>query len=451
MAKLWQKKVSDVLNKDIDVFLNSKDTAYDQVLVPYDVYGSIAHAKMLVKIGLLDKESLSKVLLAFEQILELHEKGKFVVSFEDEDVHTKVENFLVDKLGDTGKKIHTGRSRNDQVLLDLRLFSKDEILEVVEFTSKVVSKLLLLSEKHKLVPMPGYTHMQKAMPSSVGMWFSSYAESLLDGIECLFSSYKLVNKSPLGSAAGYGVPLPLDREHVAKQLGFAGVQINSLYCQNGRGKMESFVVSSLLQIMFDVSRFASDVLLFTTSEYGFFSVNDTITTGSSIMPQKKNVDVAEVLRAKVYVVKGFFDQIVGISANLPSGYNRDIQESKAPYMEAFWETKKSLEVFKILLDNTSPNVNRLKSSLSSEIFATHYALNLVENGKSFRDAYVETGNNIDKVQSLTFEEVYKKSSHLGGLSNLQINLLKSRNKEYIKKQTSEKKIISGKIQSLLKV
>src|SRR3989338_1085897 len=331
MEKLWQKDYSQ--NKLAETYCFGDTALLDNVLIVPDVLGSISHAQMLCQIDVLTKEEFKKLKHALIEIIKLEKKRKFKVELGDEDVHTKVENYLVSKLGDLGKKIHTGRSRNDQVLTDLRLFTKENLFKISFLCHRLVSSFLDFADKYKLVPMPGYTHMQKAMPSSVGMWSGSFAESLTDDLNMLKCAFIINDQSPLGSAASYGVPLVLDRELTAKLLGFKRVQSNSLYAGSSRGKSHLIVMHAALQIMLTLSRFASDILLFTTSEFNFFNVDKTLSTGSSIMPQKKNLDVLESLRARTHVVISFEQSIAGIIAGLPSGYHGDFAETKYPFIK----------------------------------------------------------------------------------------------------------------------
>jgi len=305
----------------------------------------------------------------------------------DEDIHTKIENYLTDNFGEVGKKIHTGKSRNDQILTDIKLFEKDNLSQIAKQIIELSKIFKNYSSKYKAVPMPGYTHMQKAMPTSVGMWAESFAESCKDDLKIINNAIKLIDKSPLGSAAGYGVNLPLDKQYTAKLLGFSGVQNIPNYCQNSKGKMDLVVIGALHNVMLTINKFASDVMLFTTSEFGFFDVDKKLCTGSSIMPQKKNVDVAELLKAKTHKVLGNFVQVAGIVSNLISGYNRDFQETKKPIMESFEIVLSSLKATKLLIIGLTPDVAKLKAAMTDELYATQKALDLVAKGISFRDAY----------------------------------------------------------------
>lgn len=383
--KLWSEKSK--LNKFVEIFEIEDDLLMDQKLIPFDIVGSIAHAKGLKKIGILNQVELNKLEVGLQEILNLYKEGKFVLEIGDEDCHTKIENYLTQKIGEIGKKIHTGRSRNDQVLTALRLFTKNYLEKINLELINLSKEFEIFNKKYGNTPMPGYTHMQKAMPSSIKTWAESFIESLADDQYSLKTALKISDKSPLGSGAGYGLPLDLDRKFTAKQLGFAKVQENPLYCQNSRGKIEAAILSSLISILQTVNKFASDVMLFSTSEFSFFIASEEITTGSSIMPQKKNLDLAELLRSKLHLVLGNYIQIVSLSSNLVSGYNRDLQDAKKPLIESLEITLNSLKATQILLKNIVPNKEVLKKALTKEIYATQKAFELVKKGSSFRDAY----------------------------------------------------------------
>lgn len=423
MDKLWQKDWE--LDKFIETFETKEDLLLDEKLVKFDVLGTIAHAMTLAKSGLLTEAELTDAKKGLSEVLLLVEKGKFTLQIGDEDIHTKIENFLTEKYGEVGKKIHTGRSRNDQVLGDIRLFTKEQLLFIWQETLALIDSLLLFAEKYEFTPIPGYTHMQKAMPASLGMWAGSFAEALMDDLVVLKAAYKLNNQSPLGSAAGFGVPLDLDREYTAKLLGFNKVQANSLYCQNSRGKIESVILSSLIPILMDINKFASDVLLFTTTEFNFFDVAEELCTGSSIMPQKKNVDIAELLRSKIHLVLGYYVQLVSLSSNLISGYNRDLQDSKKPLFEGLEITKDSLAVANILIKNIKPNKEALEKAMTPEIFATHKALKMVRQGTPFREAYQQISSDIQNFGAKDIVQVLKESTHVGGTGNMELDNIAS--------------------------
>jgi argininosuccinate lyase len=418
MKKLWQK--NNNLNKTVEEYCSGENVVLDNSLLVYDVKGSIAHAEMLWKIGTISKEEYQKLRKCLTEILGLSKKGGFVIELGDEDVHTKVENYLISKLGDLGKKIHTGRSRNDQVLVDLYLFSKDQILEVTKKALDLAHSFLSFAQKYEMMPMPGYTHMQKAMPSTLGMWSASFAESILNDLELFKTAYKLNDQSPLGSGAAYGVSLAINREMTADILGFSKVQNNSLYCQASRCKNHLAIVQALTQTMLSLSRFAQDLLLFTTAEYDFFTVPEDLCTGSSIMPQKKNLDMMEFVRAKTHVVAQCGQTIASISAGLPSGYNSDFAETKGPFMKAIEITKKSLEIVDLAVSSIKPNTEKLKKSCTPELMATHAAYQLVKDGMAFRKAYQTVARSLDKLPQFDVNEVLKISNHTGGPGNLKL-------------------------------
>ncbi len=385
MKKLWDKGIK--LNQFIEAFETKDDLLLDQKLLPYDLEASSAHAKMLQKLGFITKTELKKLELGLNEIAELNKKGKFKLQFGDEDIHTKIENYLTQKYTEAGEKIHTARSRNDQVLTALRLYTKAE-LALVKLEAQTFSTVLKkFNEQYGHINMPGYTHMQKAMPSSIGMWSQSFIDSLVDDLMQIDIAIKLVDQSPLGSAAGYGLPIKIDKQLTTRFLGFSKVQQNPIYCQNSRGKFEAAVLASLISVLMTINKLASDILLFTTSEFNFFKISDSLTTGSSIMPQKRNIDIAELLRNKVHLVLGNYTQVVSLSSNLPSGYNRDLQDSKKPLMESLETTQMSLKAAQILVKNLKPNEPALKSAMTDDLYATEKVYTLVKQGVPFRKAY----------------------------------------------------------------
>lgn len=386
MTKLWNNN-KNKLNKLVEAFETKDDLLLDQKLVKYDCLGSLAHAKMLCKIGILTLKELKLLTKGLNEIQKLDAKGQFQLSEGDEDIHSKIENFLTAKCGETGKKIHTGRSRNDQVLTAIRLYVKNKLSEIMNEVELLQKSFKDYSKQYSRFQMPGYTHMQKAMPSTIGIWAGSFADSLADDLKQLQTALDINNQSPLGTGAGYGLPFDVKREYTAQILGFGKVQNNPLYCQMSRGKFETCLLSALISILQTVNKFAQDVLLFTTSEFGYFTVSEELTTGSSIMPQKKNVDLAELLRSKVHLVLGNYVAIVSLSANLPSGYNRDIQDSKKPLFESLAITLDSVKMTKILLEGIKPNEKKLKEAMTPELYATQDALKLVKKGVPFRSAY----------------------------------------------------------------
>ena len=427
MTKLWQKGYS--VNEKVERFEAAQNSALDVRLIRYDVWGSLAHAAMLKHIGLLSEEEYQDLHSALCSILALEATGEFTVLPSDEDVHTSIENFLVSATGTTGKKIHMARSRNDQVLLDLRLYGKEQLHTISTQLFDLCSALLTFAQEHKDLPMPGYTHMQRAMLSSLGLWAAAFAEALLDDEVLLSAAYNLNDQSPLGSAAGYGVPVPIDRQLVAAKLGFARVQNNVIYVQNSRGKVEAAIVQALAQIMLDLSKLAQDTLLFTTSEYGFFQIPQELCTGSSIMPQKRNLDIMELVRARTQTLLALQQQILGITSGLPSGYNMDYQETKRPFMEALDIAHDCLEICTLVISSLQVKRERLIAACTFELFATDRAYELVKSANMpFRDTYRIVGAEVtallDRHEDLPVEseeqliERLHARSHLGGAGNL---------------------------------
>ena len=382
----------------------------------------MAHAIMLAKIGILTDEELNIIKKGLKEIYDLWKKGKFHIEKEDEDVHTRIENYLTEKYGEPGQKIHTGRSRNDQVLLDLRLYMKDELLEVSKEVVNLLYTLLHFSKKYLLVPMPGYTHTRIAMPGSVGLWSHALFEALFDEINLIIYIYNMIDQSPLGSAAGYGVPLPLDRELVSDLLGFSRVQKNVIYTQNSRGMFELLIVGALERIMLYLSRYAQDLIYFTMPQFGYFTLPLEILSGSSIMPQKQNPDMLELMRAKTMVLSSWRMALSGIVAKLPTGYARDLQLTKGYLMSAIDTTKESIKVINKVFEGLKVNEDALKKDMPKEIFATDYALSMVEKeGVPFRTAYREVAKNLDNLTPLDPEQVIKERTHLGTTGDLRID------------------------------
>src|SRR5258708_10663192 len=384
-TKLWSKGYE--LDATIEAFEAARNAALDAQLVRHDLWGSLAHARMLRRIGVLADDEWGRLDEALRALLADAEAATLRPSTAQEDVHTAIEQALVARVGASGKRIHTGRSRNDQVLLDLRLFVKEALAAPSLAALDTASTLVALARAHEWTPMPGYTHMQRAMLSSVGLWAAAYAEALLDDCGQLAAAYALNDQSPLGSAAAYGTPLPLDRAYVAQLLGFAHVQHNVLAAANARGKSEAAVVQALALVMLDLSKWAQDVLLFTTSEYGFFEVPQELCDGSSIMPQKRNLSALELVRARAHTVIALQGQMLATLAGLPSGYNMDYQETKAPMMEAIHLCRESLAVRQLFAARLEGKPDRLESRCTAELFATDSAYELAAGGMPFRDAY----------------------------------------------------------------
>lgn len=430
MKKLWEKNYKQ--NAHAEAYCFGETAALDTELVFYDAIGSIAHAQMLVSIGILTQQEYGQLKACLLQIIAQCQRGKFTIGPGDEDVHTKIENYLTKKLGNVGKKIHTGRSRNDQVLVDLRLWSKDQMLHLALSALDLAEAFLDFAEKYEYIPMPGYTHMQKAMPSSVGLWAGSFAESLLDDLELVQAAYTLNNQSPLGSAASYGVSLPIDRFMTANVLGFTTVQNNSLYCQMSRGKIHAAMLHAVTQLMLTMSRFAQDVLLFTTGEFSFFAVSDELTTGSSIMPQKKNLDILEIVRARTQTIIGYEHIVSSIISSLPSGYNADVGETKYPLMKSMEIVGQTVPVIRQVVAALIPNTGTLETACTPELFATHAAYLLVKDGMPFREAYQRVGHSLASLAQFDPVSVLKESNHIGGPGNLALE----KQKQQVKKKTA---------------
>lgn len=418
-TKLWEKGYE--LDPRIERFEISDDLVYDQKLVGPDAIGSIAHAAGLAKIGVLPVEMFHALRAELANIVALWEEGEFVLLHSDEDVHTKIENWLTEKLGDAGKMIHTARSRNDQVVVDIRLFTREAVLPVYTAVLDACESLLDLAERHRTTPMPGYTHMQRAMLSSVGVWAGAYLESLLDDLTLLDAAVALSDQSPLGSAASYGVGLPLDRQYVSDLLGFGKVQSNVLYAQHGRGKFELAIVQACCQIMLDLSKLAQDILLFTTSEYDFFDIDDSLKTGSSIMPQKKNLGAMEMLRAKGSIITAWQQQMFGILVGLPAGYNMDYQETKRPFMESLDMVEESSAVAGLTVARLIPNEEQLAAACSPALFATDVAYDLVMKGVPFRNAYRQVAGMLDDLAEMDPRQVLETRTHQGTSGDLRLD------------------------------
>jgi argininosuccinate lyase len=342
---------------------------------------------MLNKIGILNGKEAKKLEEELEKIISLHAKGKFEIRKENEDCHTEIEIYLTRKLGELGKKIHTGRSRNDQVLTALRLYYKNQLGVCRELIKELISGQIGFVKKYGSIPLPGYTHMRKAMPSSIKMWSEAYIESMQDNMGQIDSVLSLIDQSPLGTAAGYGIPLEIDRGFTAAELGFAKVQQNPIYTQNSRGKFEGVILALINQLMYDLNKLASDLIIFSMDEFGYFALPDELTTGSSIMPQKKNPDVLELLRGNYSVTLSMEFQVKQTTANLISGYHRDIQNTKEPVMKSFKIIEQSLRIASLLYNELKVNEENCRKAMSDELYATEEAYKLVEQGYSFREAY----------------------------------------------------------------
>lgn len=412
--KLWQKDIQ--INQRIENFTVGKDRELDLWLAKYDILGSLAHIEMLESIGLLEKEELRKLQAALKKLYKKAVKGKFTIDEGIEDVHSQVELLLTKELGDIGKKIHSGRSRNDQVLVDLRLFFRAEVKEIATTTKQLFDTYIELSNQHKDVLMPGYTHLQVAMVSSFGLWFGAYAESLVDDMTFLQSVYKIVNQNPLGSAAGYGSSFPLNRTMTTELLGFEDLNYNVIHAQLGRGKSELFLSYALAAIGSTIGKFAMDACMYCNQNYGFISFPDELTTGSSIMPHKKNPDVFELIRAKCNKLQSLPTEISMTINNLPAGYHRDFQLLKESLFPALEDLKNCLEITNYMLQHMQVKTGIVEKEDYKYLFSVENVNQLVLSGVPFRDAYKIVGADIENGNFQPNTEV--NHTHEGSLGNL---------------------------------
>lgn len=413
-AKLWEKSVH--VTEEIDRFTVGHDRELDLYLAKYDVLGSMAHVTMLHSIGLIADEELSVLLRELRAIYQVAESGDFVIEDGIEDVHSQVELMLTRKLGDMGKKIHSGRSRNDQVLVDLKLFTRDKIREVAEAVRDLFAELQQQSERYKNVLMPGYTHLQVAMPSSFGLWFGAYAESLADDMLLLEAAYRMTNRNPLGSAAGYGSSFPLNRTMTTELLGFDSMDYNVVYAQMGRGKNERNVAFALAGIAGTVAKLAFDACMFNSQNFGFVRLPDECTTGSSIMPHKKNPDVFELIRARCNKLQALPTQVVMIMNNLPCGYFRDLQEIKEVFLPAFDQLLSCLRMATYIVARMRVNEHILDDARYDLMFSVEEVNRLASEGMPFRDAYKKVGLDIEAHQFTPNKEIHH--THEGSIGNL---------------------------------
>lgn len=413
-AKLWEKSVH--VTEEIDRFTVGHDRELDLYLAKYDVLGSMAHVTMLHSIGLIADEELPVLLRELRAIYQVAESGDFVIEDGIEDVHSQVELMLTRKLGDMGKKIHSGRSRNDQVLVDLKLFTRDKIREVAEAVRDLFAELQQQSERYKNVLMPGYTHLQVAMPSSFGLWFGAYAESLADDMLLLEAVYRMTNRNPLGSAAGYGSSFPLNRTMTTELLGFDSMDYNVVYAQMGRGKNERNVAFALAGIAGTVAKLAFDACMFNSQNFGFVRLPDECTTGSSIMPHKKNPDVFELIRARCNKLQALPTQVVMIMNNLPCGYFRDLQEIKEVFLPAFDQLLSCLRMTTYIVARMRVNEHILDDARYDLMFSVEEVNRLASEGMPFRDAYKKVGLDIEAHQFTPNKEIHH--THEGSIGNL---------------------------------
>lgn len=420
--KLWEKNYE--INHEIERFTVGRDREMDLYLAKYDVLGSMAHITMLESIGLLEKEELKPLLDELKNIYELCEKGEFVIEDGIEDVHSQVELMLTRKLGDMGKKIHSGRSRNDQVLVDLKLFTRHQLKEIADAVKVLFDELLQKSNQYKEVLMPGYTHLQIAMPSSFGLWFGAYAESLADDMLFLQAAYKMTNRNPLGSAAGYGSSFPLNRTMTTQLLGFDSMDYNVVYAQMGRGKMERNVAFALASVAGTLAKMAFDACMFNSQNFSFVKLPKECTTGSSIMPHKKNPDVFELIRAKCNKIQALPQQVMMIMNNLPVGYFRDLQIIKEVFLPAFDELADCLQMAAYIINKIEVNEHILDNPMYDPIFSVEEVNRLAAAGMPFRDAYKKVGLEIEAGTFHADHNIHHThEGSIGNLCNNEINAL----------------------------
>lgn len=416
MKKIWQKD-DNATNILVSTFTVGKDLDFDERLAKYDVRGSIAHCKMLAEVGIISDEESERMLFVLAEILEDVENGTFEIDKTAEDIHSQIESILIEKLGDIGKKIHTARSRNDQVLLDIKLYLLDEIREITALTDEFFQILIKLAEQHKNVLLPGYTHLQIAMPSSFGLWFGAYAEALLDDIEMMFSVKNIINKNPLGSAAGYGSSFPIDRESTTYNLGFHSMNYNSVYSQMTRGKSEKMLSMAMATLAGTLGKFSYDVCLYLSQNFDFISFPKEFTTGSSIMPHKKNPDIFELVRARCNRIQSLPNEFILLTNNLPSGYHRDMQLTKEILFPAIDSLKECLEILSYTLPNIQVKDGILEDEKYKYLFSVEKINEEVKSGSSFRDAYIKVGQEIEN-NEFDFEIGNLNHTHQGSIGNL---------------------------------
>jgi argininosuccinate lyase len=441
--KLWQKD-KEVL-QDVEKFTVGNDQQLDMHLAPFDVVGSIAHITMLESVGLLEKNELTQLTTELKKIYQQITKGDFYIESGIEDIHSQVEHDLTKRLGDVGKKIHSGRSRNDQVLVDIKLYLRSEIQVIVTDIRHLFDLLISLSEKNKQHLLPGYTHLQLAMPSSFGLWFGAYAESLVDDVTCLHAAYKVVNKNPLGSAAGYGSSFPINRQLTTELLGFDDLNYNVVYAQMSRGKTERILATALSQVAGTLGKLAMDACMFMNQNFGFISFPDELTTGSSIMPHKKNPDVFELIRARCNQLLALPNEIALATANLPSGYHRDLQLLKEMLFPAISHLKGCVNMTHLMLSNITVKGNLLEEDKYKFLFSVEEVNKLVLSGTPFRDAYKKVGQDIEKGSYHPDKQL--NHTHEGSIGNLCNDKIEGMMKQELAKFNFEK--ANSAIQKLL--
>ena len=420
--KIWNKNIKTT-NNSIDAFLSGEDIVLDQEIFLYDIEASIAHAEELKAINILSNSEFKKMISALKKLGKLFQTNKFKLTKKYEDCHSAIEDYLIKELGDLGKKIHTGRSRNDQVLVAMRLYARDQLDSIQSLNLKIAKAFLSKASQHSSDVMPGYTHLQRAMPSTWGLWFGAFAESFIDNAELLANTQSWMNVNPLGTAAGYGVNLPIKRDISTKKLKFKRKQLNSLYVQNSRGKFELELLSSLKQPMLDLRKFSWDVSLFTTQEFNLLSMSSQYLTGSSIMPNKSNPDVIEVMRASYSIIAGHYSELENLMS-LPSGYHRDLQLTKRSLIHSLHSVRETLALLPDLIRSLKVNKSKSKDLIDEDMRMTDRAYDLVQSGMPFRDAYMTVKSNLE-TDMKPLKKIKLKSSS-GSPENLELKVLTSR-------------------------
>ena len=423
--KIWNQSSKDK-NTAIDVFLSSEDIVLDQELFLYDIEASIAHAHELENINILTKSETKKVIVSLEKLAKLFLAKKFKLTSKYEDCHTAIEDYLTRELGSVGKKIHTGRSRNDQVMVAMRLYGRSKLDEIQSLNLKIAQSFFDKAEKHSSDPMPGYTHLQRAMPSTWGLWFGAFAESFLDNADLLSSTQTWMNINPLGSAAGYGVNLPIKRDISTKELNFKRKQLNTLYVQNSRGKFELELISALKQPMLDVRKFSWDMSIFLAQEFSLLSIASKYSTGSSIMPNKSNPDVIEIMRANYAVMAGHYSELENL-ISLPSGYHRDLQLTKRSLIHSIHCVTKTLGLLPDLIKSIKVDVKRSNEFIDQDMLMTDQTYELVQSGLPFREAYIKVKS--QQEAKFVSKTISRKNSSSGSAYNLDLKILKARLKK----------------------
>jgi argininosuccinate lyase len=422
---LWQEGDGAQIDQAIMEFMAGEDVVLDRELFPFDIQATAAHVRGLARIGILSADESETLCRLLDQLQQDFAAGRFVLDQRFEDGHSAIEMFLTEKVGDTGAKVHTGRSRNDQVAVATRLFLKASLQQLTKLNGRIAQACLLRAERHADVPMPGYTHLQRAVPSSIGLWMGGFAEAFTDNLVFASSVLELIDCSPLGTAAGYGVNLPLDRAGVAGELGFGRLQVSPMYAQNSRGKFEIMALQAASHAMQDVRRLAWDLSLFTTSEFDFVSLPGQYTTGSSIMPNKSNPDVVELLRARVATIDGAVVEIQSV-LSLPSGYQRDLQLTKAPLIRGLKAALQALALVPPLVEGVEFKEEKMKQAISLDMFATDIALANTARGVPFRTAYLEAKKSLDELDRADAAASLAQRVSPGGCGDLQLDQIRRR-------------------------